>query len=70
MNHDLMMCVHCRRSVVFRFGDFGFYFHWVKNYYHVDVVLFVEGCKSLVLFRETWVLDANVSGANMSNGSE
>jgi hypothetical protein len=61
MNHDLMLCVHCRRPVGFRFRDYndvGFLFHWVKNYYFVDVVLFVEGCKPLVLFREAWVLDA------------
>jgi len=32
-------------------------FHWVKNYYHVDVVLFVKNCP-IFLFGEVWVLDA------------
>jgi hypothetical protein len=60
MSHDLELCVHCRRPVGFRFRDYndvGFLFHWVKNYYHVDVVLFVKNCP-IFLFGEVWVLDA------------
>lgn len=58
MSHDLEVCVHCRRPVGFRFTDFGLLFHWVENNYFVDVVQFIEGCKPLVLFRESWFLDA------------
>jgi hypothetical protein len=69
MNHDIEVCPHCRSPVGFRFGDFGICFYWVKNYYFMAVVLFVEDYV-LRLFCESWVSDANVSGANMSNGSE
>jgi len=58
MNHDVMVCPHCRTPVSFRFGDFAICFHWIKNYYLMDVVLFFEGY-ALTLFRESWVLDAN-----------
>jgi len=62
MSYDLMVCAHCRRPILLRFRDYndvGFYFHWVKNYFFADVVLFVEGCAMpLLLFRESWVLDA------------
>jgi len=44
MNHDLELCVHCRRPFAIRFNGVGFYFHWVKNYYFVDVVFFVKNC--------------------------
>jgi len=60
MSHDLMVCAHCRTSVVRRFrayNDVGFYFHWVKNYFFVDAVLFFEGVM-IPLFGEVWVLDA------------
>lgn len=59
MSHDLEFCVRCRRSVAFRFrdfGDVGLYFHWVKNHFFVDVVFFVKNCPFL-LFREIWVLE-------------
>jgi len=58
LSHDLEFCVHCRRPVALRFNGIGLYFHWVKNWYFVDVVQFIEGCKPLVLFRESWFLDA------------
>jgi hypothetical protein len=64
MSHDLELCVNCRSPVGVRFGESGFLFHWIENYYCVDVVLFVEGCKPFVLFRETWVLDAKRAKAS------
>jgi len=61
MSHDLMVCVHCRRPVAYRFTDVsydvGLYFHWVKNWYFVDVVQFIED-KPWLLFRESWFLVA------------
>jgi len=57
MSHDLEICVHCRRPFAIRFNGFGLYFHWVKNWFFVDVVFFVKNCP-LVLFREAWCLDA------------
>jgi hypothetical protein len=57
MDNDLELCVNCRRPFAIRFNGVGFYFHWVKNHYFVDVVFFVVNYP-LVLFREVWVLDA------------
>jgi hypothetical protein len=56
MSHDLKLCLHCHRDFKVRVSeDIGFRFHWIENYYHVDVVYFGEGYRVL-LFGEVWVL--------------
>jgi len=46
---DLEVCSHCRRSFRVKVSDdIGFYFHWVSDYYCIDVVLFVDGVCSVL----------------------
>ena len=37
------VCTHCRKNFAVRVSnDVGFYFHWVKRFYLIDVVLLNE----------------------------
>jgi len=60
MKSELKVCTHCRRSVTLRFRDFediGFHFHWVGDYYHIDVVLIVDGIRCC-LFGEVYAFES------------
>ena len=62
MSDCLEVCGHCRRSFMVRFRDFtdvGFYFHWVDDYFLIDVVMFLEGFRSKmhVLYSRVYVIE-------------
>jgi hypothetical protein len=56
MSDYVEVCSHCQRSFrVMVSDDVGFYFHWVGDYFLIDVVLFFEGCRSVhVLHSEVY----------------
>ena len=59
MSDCLEVCGHCQRSLKVRFRDFediGFHFHWVGDFYCIDVLLIFEGFV-IVLLREVYGLD-------------
>lgn len=50
MKASVEVCSHCRGDLTVRFRDFedvGFRFHWDGDLYLIDVVLFVEECRSV-----------------------
>ena len=58
MVSDLKVCSCCRRTVWVRASyDIGFVFHWVGDFYFVDVVLVFGRCRLVegnVLYREVY----------------
>jgi hypothetical protein len=56
MSDCLEVCSHCRRDFRVRVSDdIRFYFHWVGDYFLIDVVLLVpEASISSVLYRRVY----------------
>jgi len=59
-NSVLLVCRCCRKAVRLS-SDIGVIFHWVGNHFLIDVVLFVEGSRSVyILYSEVYVVDSAV----------
>jgi len=58
MQNRFKICPHCRRNLNIRVGDgFGFHFHWVDDFYLIDVVLYFPDIRKVhVLYREVYVV--------------
>jgi len=58
MRSDLEVCPHSRRIVGVRASyDIGFVFHWVGNYFLIDVILVFGACRLIagnVLYRDVY----------------
>jgi len=67
MKNDMWICSHCRHSLKVLFGDFGFWFHWVGDYYCIDVFSTFEDAVVL-LFGERWVLNKEHERKRMRRG--
>jgi len=55
-NDSVKVCPHCRHDLSIRVSDdFGFRFHWVDDFYLIDVILcFLDIRKMHVLYREIY----------------
>ena len=67
MNHSIRVCSHCRHSAKVLFEDGGFWFHWVGNYYCIDVFLVFEDAV-IPLFGERWGLGKEHERERMRRG--
>ena len=56
MNTDLKVCPHCHKDIIVRVSsNIGLAFHWVGDYFLVDVVLiFSKALPMAVLYREAY----------------
>ena len=70
-SHSIEVCSHCRHSTKVLFEGGGFYFHWVGDYYCIDVFLaFEEDGEVIVifLFGERWILGKEHERKRMRRG--
>lgn len=70
-SHDIKVCPHCRHSVKVLFEGGGFHFHWVGNYYCIDVLLsFEEAGEVVVVFmvRHIWFMGKEHERKRMRRG--